>query len=113
MRQVLEAGAVERRQERAGVAVAQVEFVASGVAEIGQDALRQSTGAVTAAREPQGVDIDVVRHLEEGLGANGVIAGEMTRGAKALRMEDDLRYALGIKLRGESEDTLGDSQFDA
>src|SRR5262249_58818549 len=98
MRQTLEAGAVERRQERAGVAVAHIEFVASGLAETGQDARCQSAGAVAAAREPQDIDVGVVRHLEKGPRANGVVAGEMASGEETLRMEDDLRRALGVEL---------------
>jgi hypothetical protein len=72
--------------------------------------LGDSAGAVAAAREPDGVEVGIVGHLDQRLQPSAVVAGEMPVGKEALRMEEEL--GLGMRLRRQRRHPLGDRGFD-
>ena len=71
-------GPVERGQQHAGIAVAQVGLAPRRRRQPAEDRLGHAAGAVAAAREPHRVEAVVVGDVEEGPRARVVVAGEMS-----------------------------------
>ena len=107
MRQMLESRLVHPGQQAAGVGIAHVALLAGDGVQARDHRIGDATGAVSAAREPDGVDAGIVGELDEGVGARPVVAGEMTVFQETCGMEDDGDIAVGMVLRHPGLDGLG------
>ena len=94
---MLEALVIERGQQRPAIAVAQPSLAPRGRAKLRQHRLYQPPRAVAAAREPDRVERIAFADLDQGGGARRIVAGEVARRGKALRVEEQLRRAVRIE----------------
>ncbi len=79
VRHAREAGPVERRQNRARVAVPEIGLGTRPIGEARNDALSDTARAVATASDPDRIDTVVVRDLDESARPGGIVACEMSR----------------------------------
>src|SRR6185436_8691182 len=101
---------VERGEQRTGIAVAEIGLARGVIVETVQCAQRDAARAVTATREPDGVDGLVVGGFEKGLRAFVVGAGKVAGRAEALRMEGE--HELGVERTRERLRAFGDRRIE-
>ena len=111
MRHARKSEPVEPREQRTGIAVAEIGLAPCGFAEARQDVLQQPARTIAAAREPHRIHARIVGDSDQRFASRAVIAGEMAIGEETLRMEEKLGCAVAVKRARQRRDAFGHPDF--